>query len=86
MLWGSIASRYGLATTLIASAVTLLVLLLATWRVRVRMGDEADITPGMPLPDLALNTEPLPDDGPVLIQVQYCIEAKDSEAFVARRK
>ena len=47
------------------------------------MGTEADVTPGARLPDLALTVEPLPDDGPVLIQIEYKIDAENREAFLA---
>ena len=51
------------------------------YRMQVRMGDEADITPGLQLPELAIAVEPHPDDGPVLIQVEYQIDAENREAF-----
>jgi hypothetical protein len=44
-------------------------------RVRVAMVDEADVVPGDRLPDLELHDEPSPDDGPVLIQIDYRIDA-----------
>ena len=50
-------------------------------RVRLRMGDEADVTPSMHLPDLAIAVEPLPDDGPVLIQIEYRIDPENLERF-----
>ena len=59
----------------------MLVLLALSYRVRVKLGDEADVTPGMQLPDLAIAVEPQPDDGPVLIQLQYQIDPGNREAF-----
>jgi quinol monooxygenase YgiN len=60
-----------------------MVLLLALGRrVHVTMGTEADVTPGVRLPDLAMAFEPLPDDGPVLIQLEYQIDADKREAFL----
>ena len=53
-------------------------------RVRVRMGDEADVTPGMHLPDLAIAVEPQPDDGPVLIQIEYRIDPDNVDTFMQR--
>jgi quinol monooxygenase YgiN len=46
------------------------------------LGDEADVTPGVQLPDLAIAVEPRPDDGPVLIQLEYRIDTQHHEAFV----
>ena len=60
----------------------MLLLLGVNRRVRVKMGDEADVTPSM-LPELALNAEPLPDDGPVLIQIEYRIDAENVDRFLA---
>ena len=66
-----------------AAAGTMLLLLGINRRVRVKMGDEADVTPSMHLPDLALATEPLPDDGPVLIQIEYRISEENVDRFLA---
>jgi len=51
-------------------------------RVRVEMGQEADVIPGVRLPELAVSGEPLPDDGPVLIQLEYRIDANNRDAFL----
>ena len=48
------------------------------------MGDEADVTPGVQLPDLAIAVEPLPDDGPVLIQIEYRIDRENVDRVHAR--
>jgi len=50
--------------------------------VRVAMGTEADVTPGVQLPDMAIAVEPLPDDGPVLIQIEYQIELRNRKPFL----
>ena len=36
----------------------------------------------MQLPDLAIAVEPLPDDGPVLIQIEYQIAPEKREEFL----
>ena len=60
----------------------MLTLHLLNRRVQVRMGTEADVTPGLQLPDLGIAVEPEPDDGPVLIQVEYRIAPENREAFL----
>ncbi len=60
----------------------MLVFLAVNRRFRLRMGDEADVTPSMHLPDLAIAVEPLPDDGPVLIQIEYTIDPENLERFL----
>ena len=82
VLWGWLASAEGTRSALVVSAVAMLALLALSYRVRVKMGGEADVTPGLQLPDMAIAVEPLPDDGPVLIQVEYQIDAENREAFL----
>jgi hypothetical protein len=48
------------------------------------MGSEADVTPGAKLPTLILTDEPDPDDGPVLIQVEYRIDPERRAEFLQR--
>lgn len=81
-LWGAVASAAGTRIALYVSVGTMLVLLLATRRVQVAMGDEADVTPGARLPELAVAVEPRPQDGPVLIQIEYRIDAEHREEFL----
>jgi len=80
--WGWLASLGGPRVAMLAAAGTMLVLLAANRRVRLKMGDEADVTPSMHLPDLAIVSEPLPDDGPVLIQIEYRIDAENVDRFL----
>jgi hypothetical protein len=51
-------------------------------RHRVQMGTEADVMPRVHVPELAIAVEPLPDDGPVLIQVEYRIEPPNRSGFL----
>jgi len=60
----------------------MLVLVPINRRVRVEMGDEAMVTPGMPMPELTIAVEPEPDDGPVLIQLEYRIDSPNQDEFL----
>jgi MFS family permease len=80
--WGWLASVAGLRVTLLASAVASLVLLALNQRVRVALGTESDLKTGVQLPEIAVVGEPLPDDGPVLIQMEYCIDPENRAAFL----
>ena len=73
-VWGAFASGAGTREALGLSAASMAVLYLLIRRVKVEMGREADVTPSLHLPDLAPAVTPLPDDGPVLIQIEYHIE------------
>jgi MFS family permease len=81
-LWGGLATGVGTHIALGASAGLMIVLHLLNRRVRVAMGEEADITPGLQLPDMAITAEPLPDDGPVLIQIDYRVDPDKRRAFL----
>jgi MFS family permease len=81
-VWGSLASLSGISIALFASAGTMLFLLILARRVRVRLGNDADVMPGAQLPDLGLAVPPLPDDGPVLIQVEYRIAPENVTEFL----
>ncbi len=82
VVWGALASATDTQVALAASVATMLTLHLLNRRVQVRMGTEADVTPGLQLPDLGIAVEPEPDDGPVLIQVEYRIAPENREAFL----
>lgn len=81
-LWGALASAAGVRVSLAVSAGALVLLHLIHRRVVVEMGKEADVMPGAQLPELTITGEPLPDDGPVLIQIEYRIDAPKRNAFV----
>ncbi|HWS25717.1 MAG TPA: MFS transporter, partial [Xanthomonadales bacterium] len=83
VLWGWLASFEGTRIALAVSAGTMLVLLALSYRIRIRMGDEADVTLGLQPPELAIAVEPMPNDGPVLIQVEYQIPPENREAFLS---
>ena len=82
VIWGVLASAAGTRIALAVSAGVMLVLLALTRRVRVALGEEADVTTGVPLPEFAVTAEPMPDDGPVLIQIEYMIDAENRENFL----
>ena len=81
-VWGALASAAGIRTALAASAGMMLLLYALIRGFRVEMGTEADVMPRVQVPDLAIAIEPLPDDGPVLIQLEYRIEPHDRKAFL----
>jgi quinol monooxygenase YgiN len=81
-VWGALASGVGTRWALGASAVAVAVLQWIYRRVRVQMGEEADIVPSARVPELAMASEPLPDDGPVLIQLEYKIDPEHRHDFL----
>ena len=82
VIWGTVATGLGTRIALATSAGVLMVLLIVNRRFRVKLGEEADVTPGMQLPDLTIAVEPRPDDGPVLIQLEYRIDREQRDDFL----
>jgi MFS family permease len=82
ILWGAWATTGGTRAALLGSAAIMVLLHAATWRIRVGMGTEADITPGLQLPELTMVEPPMPDDGPVLIQVDYRVDPDRRTSFL----
>jgi hypothetical protein len=80
--WGLVASLAGIRIALVASAVTMIALHFFIRRFRVEMGAEADVMPRVQLAELAVAVEPLPDDGPVLIQIEYLIDREHRRGFL----
>ena len=82
--WGVLASWGGTRIALLASAAALLILQGVNRWARVRLGRDRDVLPGAQLPDLHIAVEPQPDDGPVLIQIEYRIDARAAQRVPAR--
>jgi MFS family permease len=81
-VWGMLVSATGIRIALGMSVAMMLLVHALTRRFRIEMGTEADVMPRVQLPDLAVAIEPLPDDGPVLIQLEYRIEPDNRKAFL----
>jgi hypothetical protein len=84
VIWGWLATLAGTHVALGAAAGTMAALLALSRGVRVKLGEEADVTPGMRAPELSIAAEPRPNDGPVLIQLEYRIAPEDRAAFLHR--
>lgn len=80
--WGMLASVAGIRISLATSAVAMLLLFVLTRRFEVKLGSEADVSPRVQLLDLTINIEPLPDDGPVLIQLEYRVDRDRRRDFL----
>ena len=82
VIWGWLASVTSSNVSLSSSAAAMLVLLALSYRVHVSFGDEGDVTTRSSMPEMSLVEEPLPDDGPVLIEVNYRIAPENQAAFL----
>ena len=81
--WGFVGSHLGLPPAHLIAAAGALLAIPLTWRWKLRGGADQDLTPSMhwPAPVLAGAVEG--DAGPVLVSIEYRIDPRDREAFVA---
>jgi hypothetical protein len=80
-LWGLIADRTGTTTTLLWASGVMVVGLAASVRWRLVTGEDMDLRPSQHWPQPELAIEPAPDDGPVLVTVEYRVAEAQQAAF-----
>ena len=81
IVWGAVAARLGIPTTLLLAAVGLMAGLTVATRYRLARGEKVDLTPSLHWPEPHIQVEPQPDHGPVLVVIDYLIEPERSHAF-----
>jgi MFS family permease len=81
VIWGAIADRLGLRTTLLMAGIALLVGAAATVRLRLTGPRELDTRPSLHLPEPTMIVERPPNHGPVLVTVEYSIEPVHGAEF-----
>lgn len=80
--WGAIASAAGLATALCTAALCMAAGVLLARPFPLRMGGTHDVTQAAPWEDLFVAHEPLPEAGPVAVEVGYRIQADACAEFL----
>jgi MFS family permease len=83
LAWGALAEKFGNATALSAAALVLVCGLAAAWRWPLQVIQRLDLTPSLHWPDPMLAMTPGPDDGPVLITVEYRVPGERAGEFIA---
>ncbi len=81
-MWGEIALRAGTRVALYSSATALLAGVVISARFRLREVKERDLTPAMHWPEPAGMTGLDPEQGPVLIQVEYEVDQERAPQFL----
>jgi MFS family permease len=81
VIWGEVAERYGLRSTLLAAGVTLLIAAALTVRLRLTGSLELDTSPSNHWPEPPPLIQRNPEDGPVLVTVEYSIDPKQGTEF-----
>jgi MFS family permease len=82
-VWGQVAGMVGLPLAHFIAAAGALAAIPVTWRWKLQTGADIDLTPSMHWPAPVLTHEVEPDRGPVLVTVEYRINPRDREAFLA---
>ena len=83
VIWGEIASATGLTTAHFLAAAGALVAIPLTRRARLQTGRDLDLTPSMHRPAPIVVEDLEPRAGPVMVTVEYRIDVKDRNVFLA---
>lgn len=80
--WGAVSGVAGLSAALTLAALAMTAgIVLARW-FPLRMGGTLEVTPVALWDDVFIKEQPLPDDGPVSVEVSYCIRPGEAEEFL----
>lgn len=82
-LWGVVATHAGISVALTAASGVLVVGLSATARFRLTVWEGLDLSPSDHWRDPVVSGAVSPEDGPVLITVEYRVASDDAEGFAA---
>jgi predicted MFS family arabinose efflux permease len=83
LVWGLVTAAAGVETALSIAAAGLVGGVALARRWPLAGSERSDLTPAGVWSDPNVDIEPLPDDGPVLVTVEYRIDPEDAEAFGA---
>jgi predicted MFS family arabinose efflux permease len=81
-VWGEVAALAGPPTGLLLAAVGTLVAIPLTWRWKVQGAAAVDLSPSHHWPILDVPPDIAPDRGPLLVTIEYCVEAANRDAFL----
>jgi len=82
-IWGQVAGMFGLPAAHFLAAAGAIIAVPLTWRWKLQTGAAIDLTPSMHWPTPVLTHDVESDQGPVLVTVEYRIDPRDREAFLA---
>jgi len=81
-VWGVVAARLGVSRALLVASLGLFIGLIATWRFRLVWGEDLQLTPSMHWPEPVVVIDAQPEQGPILVQVEYRIDPQRGEDFL----
>jgi MFS family permease len=80
-LWGALADAFGVRAALLAAAIGMALSLATMLRWRLVASESLDLAPSSHWRDPVLTREVSPEEGPVLITVEYRVAHANAEAF-----
>ncbi|HEV8341909.1 MAG TPA: MFS transporter [Candidatus Binatia bacterium] len=86
VLWGTVTEHAGVAAALWSAAGGLAIGLAAITRYPLKGDEELDLTPSTHWPEPIVVIEPHPDDGPVLVTMEYRIDPEQARDFTLAMK
>lgn len=81
LLWGTVAQRTNISISLASAAVGLIVCVVLTKRYRLRCAEKLDLRSSLHWDQPTIAFEPCPNDGPVLITLEYRIDPTNADEF-----
>lgn len=82
LLWGQTASWLGIQAALLIAASGAILVVPLTWRWKLQLGADLDLSPSMHWPAPVIAAEIAHDRGPVMVTVEYRIDPAEREAFL----
>ena len=79
--WGAVAAHFGVTTALTCAAIGLIIGIAASLRYILIGGDELNLAPSALWPEPVVVLEPNPEEGPVLVQIEYWIDPNRAREF-----
>jgi MFS family permease len=80
--WGAVSGLAGLAAALCLAALAMVAGILLARPFPLRMGDMQEVTPVSLWEDVFIHEQPMPDDGPISVEVGYRIREGEAEEFL----
>ena len=79
--WGAVAAHFGVTAALTCAALGLIIGIAASFRYTLIDGDELNLAPAALWPEPVVVLEPNPEQGPILIQIEYWIDLNRAREF-----
>src|SRR5215813_6686641 len=79
--WGAVAAHFGVTQALTFAALGLIIGLPVSLRYRLIAGDDLGLAPSAYWPEPIVVVEPKPEQGPVLVQIEYRIDPAQAREF-----